>query len=256
MAKLRSGNGLAQDQSRSRNSSQSDRWSEAATSVYYSLYNSSSSVIGQGHGHSTTSLGNTFGTRTPARSLSTSRRIRPDDIFFSHLETPPPLPPLNHPAFQYPSQRGLSISQSNEGGVPPAAIQYDYEKQLRYSRSKSLPSIRNDTSSAKPRRAGSKSSLATKLADDPSKTMKKGHTRAQSKSSISSNLSRRSSAEFSAKQASLVGTDDELNLPDNWEVRVSKEFVRLSLGQDGRDEGKTSEEVAMRSRKLTVVLFY
>jgi hypothetical protein len=86
--------------------------------------------------------------------------------------------------------------------------------------------------------------------------MKKGHTRAQSKSSISSNLSRRSSAEFSAKQASLVGTDDELNSPDNWEVRVSKEFVRLSLGQDGRDEGKTSEEVAMRSRKLTVVLFY
>jgi hypothetical protein len=86
--------------------------------------------------------------------------------------------------------------------------------------------------------------LAIHLVDNrqiPPTARLKRHTRAQSKSSISSNLSRRSSAEFSAKQASLVGADDELNSPDNWEVRVSKEFLHLSLGQDGRDEGKTSE---------------
>jgi hypothetical protein len=59
---------------------------------------------------------------------------------------------------------------------------------------------------------------------------KKGHTRSQSKGSLKSNLSRRSSAEFSAKQLSLLGVSGKSS--ESWEVQVSKELLRLSLAQD------------------------
>ena len=54
------------------------------------------------------------------------------------------------------------------------------------------------------------------------------HTRSESKASIAS--SRRSSADWSAQRASLLGVTNECD--ETWEVKVSREMLRLSLSQN------------------------
>lgn len=240
MAKLKNAGLLPQNeyQTRSRASSHSDRYTqvETPTSAFYSLHNSSSSAIVPAYAQTTPSPSNTFGPRTPVQSSGSGRRIRANDIFFSHLETPPPLPPLDHPAFVHASKNRIPGSQSSERGARSQG-RVPNEKEPRHSRS--LPSIRraarNSSSRAsptRPRRKGSKSSFLSRLEEQLKviESTKKGHTRSQSKGSLNSNLSRRSSAEFSAKQVSLLGVSGKSS--ESWEVQVSKELLRLSLAQD------------------------
>ena len=172
----------------------------------------------------------TFGVPTPPQAGSTN-----DNPYFGFTETPPPLPPLVHPAFRQGSK------SSTNDHFP---IQYDArEKFPRHSHS--LPSLaHSDTSDIKAarkrhRRASSRSNkfeVSLRRQELPStidKMNKKQHNR--SDSVTSSMGTRRSSAEYSAMKALSAGHEDRC-----WEVQVSKEMIRLALDQGTRDHATSS----------------
>lgn len=257
-------NGSHNQSSRSRASSQTP--SETGSSLFYSCFSSTTSITAPGTGCSlsTPSSSNTFGVRTPARSFSSNKRVRysVDEAFFSHLETPPPLPPLVHPAFlESASQPAVVFPGSQAFGEGfPSLFQNEKEPRL----AQSLPAIReasldgsSETGTTRPRRRGSPKTSVSKgesrsKAEDE-EAPRKGHSRTQSKSSMSlrSTASRRSSAEFSAKQASLLGVDSGTDFShESWEVQVSKELLRLSFGQEvvASGGGKTRDDCSENPR--------
>jgi len=151
----------------------------------------------------------TFGMPTPSRSSSRSR----GETHFSFKRTiPPPLPPLDHPVFREKvDEFGVLSTKQLFFPVP--------EKVTRHAHS--LPSIAqatkatNSTSKSKSRKRSQSST-----GEDQNKR-KVRHSRTSSKTSIVS--SRRSSAEYSAKQASSLGHNG------CWEVDVSKAIISLSV---------------------------
>ena len=158
-------------------------------------------------------------------SLSTDIRMSSStrhQSSFKFQQVPPPLPPLDHPAFQI-----------NEFGVLPRATPSVFNAEKVVRPSNSLPSFRKwprSSTKADPgmhtiRRKGtrhrSKSSVADNRGPDLAIRNAFHHFRKSSKTSIDS--IRRSSAEYSAKQASSLDHD-------GWEVGVSKAMINLSLG--------------------------
>ena len=234
-----------QDQPRSRVSSLSlwDRLSGAASSTEIHPRYSSSSSIHYGSDFTPASSSNTFGVRTPTRSLSSSgRRVKVEDGFFNHQETPPPLPPLDHPAFTQATQavsptitfQTSGVRRSTSSGA--AAQTHSNPPVIRRIVRRSSGS--STLGCTRPRRSASKSSTLPREAGSRNGEGKKSHSRTQSKNSLASsaNSGRRSSAEYSARQASLIGSDKS---QDSWEVQVAKELLRLSLQVSG---GKTLAE--------------
>ncbi|TFK27669.1 hypothetical protein FA15DRAFT_754059 [Coprinopsis marcescibilis] len=226
----------SRDTSRSRNSDTESVWA-TPRSTFYSRYNSSSSVHGTSQDLSVPSPSYTFGPHTPNKTPE--KRTRTAAMYFNHLETPPPLPPLDHPAFQFP------ITPSRKFKFPtmrsterPVSQQMD-QNQPRASRS--LPSVgltrsvsANAASPKKAHRNSKQLSMSSSKAEGhPIASRRSRHTRSESKSSITS--SRRSSAEFSAKNASLTGKDNGYD--ETWEVKVSKELLRLSFSTEMGVEG-------------------
>jgi hypothetical protein len=149
-----------------------------------------------------------------------------DHSYFGFRETPPPLPPLDHPAFRQASKGHIS---STSNLFPIKTIHGDVQdKFLRHSHS--LPSLaHSDTQfdmkgvKKRHRRASSRSNRFRELRSI--KTTK--HNR---NDSVASSIgTRRSSAEYSAKKASSVGQEGKRD--ECWEVQVSKEMVRLALGE-------------------------
>lgn len=195
----------------------------------------------------------TFGMLTPPLQPN----FKDNDSYFTFKEAPPPLPPLDHPAFRNVSNViGLSSSRNEFLKI------LDVDELGRFTRhTHSLPSLTRSQSATrigsikttlKNTRPRSKSSAGTGISNSrldqlhPEATAKnlnsKTHSRNQSKSSISS--SRRSSAEYSAKQVSLIS--DERVQDGCWEVQVSKEMIRLALGEEvqgvqGKTSGKTQD---------------
>lgn len=194
---------------------------------------------------------NTFGIRTPPGSVFTFCSAH-DTAYFTCGETPPPLPPLDHPAFRV-SSRTASTSQGTHQLFPiksSSRISHSLRMAPRHAHSlPSFPKTRPKTHSDTTVHGGIKEKHRTRaisrqrshsntrtqlvianqeLITPPTKGITRGHKKSQSKASISS--SRRSSAEYSTKKASSIGNEGEYG--GSWEVQVAKEIVRISVGGD------------------------
>ena len=149
-----------------------------------------------------------------------------DNSYFGFRETPPPLPPLDHPAFRQASRNHISsasnhfLIQTNRDDVQ--------DKFTRHSHS--LPSLAHSGSSDTQYDIKRAKKRHRSLREDSELTSinktKKQHNR---NDSVASSIgTRRYSAEYSAKKASSVG-HEENKQDECWEVQVSKEIVRLAL---------------------------
>lgn len=164
---------------------------------------------------------NTFGARTPMQSTSESKH---GGSYFDFKEIPPPLPPLDHPAFK----------AQKESTIPPGQQGPGFGQFIRHA-THSLPSLTGSRASpisakkknARPRSKSTVENVEVSLRMSSGKVL---HSRSQSKSSIAS--SRRSSAEYSAKQASSIG--HESTGDGGWEIQVSKAMISLALGEGGQ----------------------
>lgn len=179
----------------------------------------------------------TFGMPTPPQSRPSSR----GETHYNFKQTPPPLPPLDHPAFRERVDE-FGVLSGKQHTFPVA------EKVARNTHS--LPSIAhakqwtNSTGriSKKKSRKRSQSSIGIIKQDEQfnprTEVVRKGfHSRTSSKTSFVS--SRRSSAEYSAKQASSLDHDG------CWEVDVSKAIINLSLQE--------KQVVSTRSRSSSAI---
>ncbi|KAH9480381.1 hypothetical protein JR316_0006979 [Psilocybe cubensis] len=188
----------------------------------------------------------TFGMPTPPQSSSKSTS------YFTFKDDPPPLPPLDHPAFQGGSNTIRVAAHMHKFPEYPevdehGAVLGNYRRFTNSLPTSTRPNIATASIFSTPKgivkkqaRPRSKSSSAEGKARvdrenpisadrSPHPSKFKVHRRNQSKSSIAS--SRRSSAEYSAKQASSIGHEQ---MEDGcWEIQVSKEMVRLALGLEG-----------------------
>ncbi|PPQ66387.1 hypothetical protein CVT24_007216 [Panaeolus cyanescens] len=178
---------------------------------------------------------NTFGAPTPARAdITVCPGRRDHDSYFGFREPPPPLPPLDHPALrealQFKAREWSSSTQSISNSTRNAIVGQGRILQP----SPSLPSLRNSHGRKMVLNGGrgrSNSASTEKISvreaiEQHIRPGRKKHSRTQSKSSINS---RRSSAEYSARQASSThGSEHE----DCWEVQVSRAVVQLALGED------------------------
>jgi hypothetical protein len=179
---------------------------------------------------------NTFGTRTPMQS-----ETKHGESYFDFKEIPPPLPPLDHPAFKAQKESIMPSGTHVFLGLP---IEPGYEVQrpgigqfIRHA-THSLPSLKGSIKK-KNSRPRSKSTVENVNVSFGMPSGKVLHSRSQSKSSIAS--SRRSSAEYSAKQASSIGHEGAGD--GGWEIQVSKAMISLALGEGG-------QSVETKSRRL------
>ncbi|TFK40474.1 hypothetical protein BDQ12DRAFT_721124 [Crucibulum laeve] len=184
---------------------------------------------------------NTFGFPTPPSSGFTFRSTRRSSSF-NFEETPPPLPPLDHPAFHISSDTFGREARS----ILPQLLENESIPET-ITRSRSLPSL--PKTQIKYHRSGTERSRngrhplrrstigpstrksnrihAKQVFDHrPSQTSLKVPRRDSKNNMTSIGSSRRSSADYSAKRASSIGQSSEHE--ETWEVLVAKEMVRLS----------------------------
>lgn len=180
----------------------------------------------------------TFGMPTPPRPAS-----KENSSYFTYKEAPPPLPPLDHPAFRDVTNAGLASSNMHSFPMFPGKDEQGVVQDRIRTHTNSLPSIPQkitmetdsaDTNHTRPRSKSSAVGAPTTfkketniISSDWSLNKLRGHSRNYSKSSIAS--SRRSSAEYSARQVSSIGHEEVQE--GGWEVQVSREMIRLSLGE-------------------------
>ncbi|KAF9483407.1 hypothetical protein BDN70DRAFT_317535 [Pholiota conissans] len=171
-----------------------------------------------------------FGPQTPSRSESEQ-----DDSYFNFKEIPPPLPPLDHPAFKKgpPSSFKFPLAKYNFPALPDGeGSDSDYGAvQSTRQTTHSLPSMKGFRSKMSVHSSTKSLSRSNGGLESYSEAKSYIHSRKQSKSSIASS-SRRSSAEYSAKQASSIGEDIHRMRDGCWEVEVSKAMVCLALGKE------------------------
>ena len=231
-----------QSRATSRSRGSTDTAPRTPKSFAYSQYNSTqqsfSSQVFENN-FSAPSPG-TFGIPTPS-SLSGVTFGSSQSSRIGNQAGPPPLPPLDHPAFRTMSTGQPLLSQTLKDQTAEATQEH--------YRSQSLPSLAPSSSHSSRTRgagftkrmqsAGKRKSSIPKTSHEASsknaKPMKESsssktrHSRATSKSSLGS--SRRSSAEYSAKKASSTGHGGEYERC--WEVQVSQEMLRLALDGGG-----------------------
>ncbi|KAF8073555.1 hypothetical protein FPV67DRAFT_752679 [Lyophyllum atratum] len=173
----------------------------------------------------TVSSSNTFGVSSPAHTLASHHK--------THASTdtpPPPMPPLDHPAFQ-----SVSNKRREDGSFPlvPSADEMGSSKVARHSHS--LPSISHK--SRVPSRRSIRKRARTQSRSQPLEyyseaeyttpiSHRQAHKRSESNASRISG--RRVSADFSAEQASSVSHRNGRG--GSWEAQVSREMVWMSLG--------------------------
>lgn len=188
---------------------------------------------------------------TPPQSRTGSRsRGR---AHFNFKQNPPPLPPLDHPAFRGTVDE-FGVLSSKPPFLPVA------DKAARHAHS--LPSIRHTTkatnsiggSSKEKSRKRSQSIAGVDTQGDQYNSRAESvrnavHSRTSSKTSIIS--SRRSSAEYSAKQASSLDHDG------CWEVGVSKAIISLSLQEQqvGSTRSLRSNVIPMAGSAPGIIAF-
>ena len=183
----------------------------------------------------------TFGVPTPPQSRTDALQDRRSQSYFGFKDPPPPLPPLDHPAFLAAQRRdrrpGGSSSLRNHK-VPRHAHSLSSLKRVRESdisnAGQTKATVRERKMSRSRSRSGKLEEGGTCSIDERASGSQVGnrqhqHARTASKSSVTSNLTRRSSAEFSARQASSIANEGAAE--DCWEVQVTKEMIRLALGE-------------------------
>lgn len=247
-----------QSRATSRSRGSTDTEPRTPKSFAYSQYNSTqqsfSSQVFENN-FSAPSPG-TFGIPTPS-SLSGVTFGSSQSSRIGNQAGPPPLPPLDHPAFRTMSTGQPLISQTLKDQIAEATQEH--------YRSQSLPSLAPSSShSSRTRSAGftkrmqnagkRKSSIpktgSHEISSKNAKPMKESsssktrHSRATSKSSLGS--SRRSSAEYSAKKASSTGHGGEYE--QCWEVQVSQEMLRLAL--DGGGQQNVRAPISLPNRDI------
>ncbi|KAL1748342.1 hypothetical protein HDZ31DRAFT_79702 [Schizophyllum fasciatum] len=155
----------------------------------------------------------TFGSPTPPSSGFTFSKSLPA----SQKSRPPPLPPLSHPAFGS-ARRTLFRTATHTSAREPAR-----RKQRALATSASMPAMRR-----RRRRESTGWSGGEHTIPEAPRSLERVYKRSLSRGrSHARTESRRSSAEFSARQASLHTTEE--GAP--WEALVSREMVSLSLGR-------------------------
>ena len=171
-----------------------------------------------------------------------------DAICCAAKETPPPLPPLDHPAFRKgpPSSFKFPTSEYN---FPDLQRLEDFGAEVHNSpagrqMTHSLPSLRDSRSKkgggAFKEVSSSRSGENTGINDATPEKRTKRHLRQQSKSSITTfTSSRRSSAEYSARQVSSLAEGIHEMQDGCWEVEVSRAMVNLALGKEQRVETRS-----------------
>ena len=188
----------------------------------YSMYNSTGSIPSYDlERDGLLPSPHTFGISTPPK-VPTAESAG-DNSYFGFKETPPPLPPLDHPAFRQATRNQISSA----GNRFPIQTNRDDVQNKLTRHSQSLPSLSHsgsdntqcDIKSTKKRHRSFREELSS-----INKTDKKQHNRSDS---VASSIgTRRYSAEYSAKKVSSLGHEDK---DECWEVQVSKEMVRLAL---------------------------
>lgn len=204
----------------------------------------------------------TFGNSTPPSSGFTFGSRGHHSPPYIHGQTPPPLPPLNHPAFRLPTSSTFNASRardvlaalSDEGSLDNAAMQQKVPRlslsmpSMSQPRHASLTGSTRSTTRIKRMSTRSQSRLRTRTYSKvkameifPVSTSRSSmeihestsRRHSRTKSSSSSKISdRRASADFSAIQASALGH----SRGDSWEAQVAERIVRMSLGEQGWPE--------------------
>lgn len=205
------------------------RTPKSQSSMYYSTHQSRSTPS---YKDDLLPSPHTFGVPTPP--LESTSGSAHENSYFGFRETPPPLPPLNHPAFLQASKGHISPT-SDTFAIQPihSDVQEKFPRHFH-----SLPSLAYSGNSntqfestkgarKRDRRASSRSNIfETSSLRREHRTNKKQHDR---NGSVASSIgTRRSSAEYSAQKASSIGRKGKRD--ECWEVQVSKEMVRLALG--------------------------
>ena len=177
---------------------------------------------------------NTFGLPSPS-----SASFETQGESSGSPDTVPPMPPLDHPAFQ--SVQTIRAGSQASFQFLPFSTSNNNDNAHGPRLSHSLPSLSGRSltslSEHKIKRARTdskivKSSLEPNILPDSHSTpvhRKVQHRRSQSESS-----SRRASAEYSAMQACSQSTMKDI--PESWEARVSKEIVRISLDEHAQHQ--------------------
>lgn len=175
-----------------------------------------------------------------------------EEEYFDFKETPPPLPPLDHPAFRKgpPSSFKFPLSK-HHFPVLPGSHEFGADVQRSPAGrqiTQSLPSLQHSRS-RKGSYGANKSSMSRSGSSNSGtesspETRRHPHTRQQSKgSNATMTSSRRSSAKYSAKQVSSIAEDIQQGIQDgSWEVEVSRAMVNLALGrQEQRIETRSGK---------------
>lgn len=202
----------------------------------------SSSVYAHGYPNSISSP-HTFGIPTPTSSDFTPFGTRRQ---FHSSDTPPPLPPLDHPAFLTCSAtRPIDATRTKHAFSASLGRKNKTAQQSKQPRhAASLPSLSGRSGSGAGKvgspiwsrqraRTQSRTRVIGIFSDHstPNQSNKGRNNRHGSSSqSRGSNSSRRVSAEFSAMQASSISQGS--GLAESWEAQVSREMLRISLGEN------------------------
>jgi len=181
----------------------------------------------------------TFGVPTPPHSRTDALQDRRSPSYFGFKDPPPPLPPLDHPAFLAAQKRDKGPNGSSGLGahkVPRHAHSLSSLKRVQDSDKSNAREMKGTVRERERTRtrSGKLEAGDIRAIDERASGFQAGkwqhqHARTASKSSVTSNLTRRSSAEFSARQASSVANEGAAE--DCWEVQVTKEMIRLALGE-------------------------
>ncbi|KAF5315130.1 hypothetical protein D9619_007234 [Psilocybe cf. subviscida] len=185
-------------------------------------------------------------TSTPHGAGYVHARKASMESYFDFRDVPPPLPPLDHPAFLEAKIGGLEKKNAgSQEGIDIRSRHTTYSlpslKQTEGSRSKISDQLQDKERYVRQRSKSTAGMSTTQpqvqqqtRADERSSYFFRGRTHVRSQSlgkiSIATCSSRRSSAEYSAKQASSIGhelTDTDAN--GCWEVDVTRAIIGLSL---------------------------
>ncbi|KAF9005551.1 hypothetical protein BDQ17DRAFT_1353342 [Cyathus striatus] len=188
-----------------------------------------------------------FGLR---RRSSTGTRA---SSYFPKAETPPPLPPLDHPAFRLSS---IPFGRKSEVlDNCPTTQQHEEKENVKGLRvSHSSPDIstqaRTQMGSTGWRNSHPSRRRARTIVDgdvrrhslppSPANVSRNHSVHSKRSRNGSSLLSRRSSAELSSKIVSSIGRSGDHE--KSWEVQVTKEVLRMSLASTSFSSGSTTSE--------------
>ena len=173
-------------------------------------------------------------------------------VFVTSGSPPPPLPPLNHPELIASITRSQSMLRdlSNHPVATPPLRHWTSELHgktfpPRRRRRKTNGSPGDENSISFP--SAARRTLRAYASFPRVRQLFQPEQRPRSDSSV--HLSRRSSAEWSAHQATF-GVVDDSSVEYGWPAAVSKEILRLSLGDDAAGKSRKSKDASVSATSV------